>query len=67
MLDTQIYIPYRRGYVKQIDLIDVHVTASYYLQRDVSVFRAGDYEMSISSFQNGSEFCRNYLYIYESM
>jgi len=48
--------------MKQIDLIDVYVTAPYYLQCDVSVLRAGDYEMSVSRFQNGSEFCANYLY-----
>lgn len=48
--------------MKQIDLIDVHVTAPYYFQCNVSVFCAGDYEMSISRFQNGSKFYTNYLY-----
>lgn len=40
--------------MKQIDLIDVQVTASYYLQGDISILRAGDYEMSVSGLQNGS-------------
>lgn len=48
--------------MKQIDLIDIHMTAPYYLQGDVSVLRARDYEMSILRLQNGSE--KSFLYIY---
>jgi len=42
--------------MKQIDLIDVYVTAPHYLQCDVSVSRAGDDEMSVPSLQNRPEF-----------
>lgn len=62
-IHIQIFIHYRWGYVKQIDLIDIHVTVSYYLQRYVSILRAGDYEMPISRLQNRSKFCANYLYM----
>lgn len=48
--------------MKQINFIDVHVTAPHYLQSDVSVFRAGDYEMSVSRLQDWPEFCALFIY-----
>lgn len=47
--------------MKQVDLIHVHVSAPHCLQGDVSVPRAGDYEMSVSSLENRPEFTLIYL------